>query len=89
MLYYAGLLPSLSYISPTPKTIVGSVRIPWPNTAGAGWARTTRGFAAVWRSWFGNRKSEKILVQQLQMVRIPVLTPNQVQRAGSMCWRIR
>jgi len=34
MLFYAALLPSSSFISPTPQKIFGSARIPWPNTAG-------------------------------------------------------
>ena len=42
MLFYAGLLPNSSSISPThppnPQKNFGSARIPWPNTAGAGWA---------------------------------------------------
>jgi len=40
MLFYAGMLPSPSSISPLPtKKKTGSARIPWPNTAGAGWGR--------------------------------------------------
>ena len=57
MLFYAGLLPSLSSISPTypPKKTKNfrAERIPWPNTAEAGWGHVpTPGYAAVIHCWF-------------------------------------
>jgi len=49
MLFYCRFVTEsvlhLPYPPPPPQKKIGSARIPWPNTTGAGWAMSIRGYA--------------------------------------------
>jgi len=61
MLFYAGLLPSPSFISlyHLPKNLFWSARIPWPGTAGAGWTR-----AVLWLHYWCRMRHHVMLCNQ-------------------------